>query len=148
MRQHPSQHNLSYASVRSVLSQSGESRCNPLGGIGPDYAAPLYLKRGHRIRNIFSSLFRWVRPLLWRRAKDVGRETLCSGGNILNDIEENKSPKLSPKNFVSKYVTKRVRNLIGNLRRGGCKRTRGVSSMMKKRKKAKRACLIKRVIFS
>ena len=76
----------------------------------------------------------------------VGCETLRTGGKILTDIAENKSPKLSPKDIVSKHVKESVQNLIGNFRGGGRKRARGVSSVMKKRKKAKRARVIKRDI--
>ena len=74
------------------------------------------------------------------RAKAVGRETLRTGGKMLTDIAENKSPELSHKDIVSKQVTESVQNLIGNLRGGGRKRA-GVS-----RKKAKRARVIKRDI--
>jgi len=78
---------------------------------------------------------------LWRGAKAVGHETLRTGGNILTDIAENKSPELSPKDIVSSHVTETVQNLISNLRGGGGKRARGIS-----RKKAKRARVIKRDI--
>ena len=80
---------------------------------------------------------------MWRGAKAVGSETLRTGGKILTDIAENKSPELSPKDIHSKHVTESVQNLIGNLRGGVRKRARGVS-----RKKAKRARVIKRDIFS
>jgi len=73
----------------------------------------------------------------------VCRETLRTGGKILTHIAENRSPELSPKDIVSKHVTESVQNLTVNLRGGGRKRTRGVS-----RKKAKRAHVIKRDIFS
>ena len=76
----------------------------------------------------------------------MGRETLCTGGKILTDIAEFKSPELCSKDIVSKHVTESVQNLIGILRGGGRKRAKGVSSV--KRKKAKRARLIKRDIFS
>ena len=79
-------------------------------GIGPIYVAPLHLKRGHRIGNSFGSLFRWVRPILWRSTKAVGRETLRTGGKILTDIAENKSHELRPKGIVSKHVTESVQN--------------------------------------
>ena len=79
-------------------------------------------------------------------AKAVGRETLRTGGNILTDIAENKSPELSPNDIGSKHVTESMQNLIGNVRGGGCKRARGVPSVTKKRKKAKCARVIKRDI--
>jgi len=70
---------------------------------------------------------------------------LHTGGKIPTDISGNKSPELSPKDIVSKHVTESVHNLIGNLRGGGRKRARGVSSV--KRKKAKRVRVMKRDIF-
>jgi hypothetical protein len=73
----------------------------------------------------------------------VVRETLLTGGKILTYIAENKSPEVSPKYIVSNHVTESVSNLIGNLRGGGRKRARGVTSMTKKRKKAKRSRVIK-----
>jgi hypothetical protein len=44
------------------------------------------------------------------------QETLRTGGKILTDIAENRSPELSPKVIVSKHVTESVHNLIINLR--------------------------------
>jgi len=66
----------------------------------------------------------------------MGRETLRKGGKIVTVIVENKSPELNTKYIVSKHVTESMQNPIGNLRGGGRKRARGVSSVMK-RKKAK-----------
>jgi hypothetical protein len=97
--------------------------------IGHVYAAPLYLKRGDGIGNFFGSLFRWFRPILWRGAKAVGRETLRKGGKILSDIAENRSPELSTKDIVSKHVSESVQNLTGNLRGGGRIWDIGVSSV-------------------
>ena len=77
----------------------------------------------------------------------MGRETLRTAGKILTDITENKSPELRPKDIVSKHVTESVQDLIGNVRGGGLKCARGVTSVMKKRKKAKRARVIKWCIF-
>ena len=62
----------------------------PSDWIGPVYAAPLYLHRGHGIGIVFGTPFLWVRPILWRGSKAVGRETLRTGGKILTDIVENK----------------------------------------------------------
>jgi len=73
----------------------------------------------------------------------VGGETLRTGGNILTDIAENKSPEFSNKDIHSKHVTVSVLNLIGNLRCGGRKRARGFS-----RKKVKRSRVIKSDMFS
>jgi len=82
------------------LNQEGRG-LTPSEGIGPVYAAPLYLQTGHGIGIFFVSLFRWVRPILWRGAKAVGRESLRTGGKILTDNAENSSPELSPKDIVS-----------------------------------------------
>ena len=126
------------------LNQAGRGLIHS-GVIGPVYAAPLYLQRGQN-RKFFGSVFRWVRPLLCRGGKGVGHETLRTGGKILTDIAENRSPELCPKDIVSKHVTESVQNLIRNLRGGGRKRARGVTSVTKKRKNAKRAGVIKRDI--
>ena len=56
--------------------------------IGPVYSARFYLQPGRGIGNFFGSLFRWVRPFLWRGAKAVGLETLRTGSKILTDIAE------------------------------------------------------------
>ena len=57
--------------------------------------------------------------------------------------------RIDPKDIVSKHVNESVQNLIGILRGDvGRKRARGVSSVTKKRKKAKRARVIIRDIFS
>jgi hypothetical protein len=70
-----------------------------LWGICSVYSAPHYLKRGNGIGNFFGRLFRLVRPLLWRGAKVVGRETMRTGSKILTDIVENKLPEVSPKDI-------------------------------------------------
>ena len=59
---------------------------------------------------------------------------------------KNKSRELSPKYIVFKHVTYSEQYLTGNLRGGGCMRDRGVSTVTK-RKKAKRARVIKRDIY-
>jgi len=122
------------------LNQAGRG-LTPSDGIGPVYAAPLYLKRGNGMGNFFGSLFRWFRNILWHGAKAVCREPLRAGGKILTDIAENNSPELSPKDIVPKHVTESVQNLIGSLRGCGRKLARSVS-----RKKAKHARVIKRDI--
>ena len=54
----------------------------------------------------------------------MSHETLRTGGKILTDIEQNKSPKVSTKDIVSKHVTESVENLIGKLRGRDRKRFR------------------------
>jgi len=121
------------------LNQAG--RGLTLGGDRPCLCSPALPTARPWYRKFFGSLFRWVRLILWRGTKAVGRETLRTGGKIVTDIAENRTPELSPKDIVSKHVTESVHNLTGNLRVGGRKRARGVS-----RKKAKRVCVIKRDI--
>ena len=82
------------------LNQAGRGLTHSVE-IDPVYAAPLYLQREKGIGNFLGSLFRWFRPILWRAPKDVGRETLRTGGKILTDNAENRSPELSPEYTVS-----------------------------------------------
>jgi hypothetical protein len=130
------------------LNEADRGRASP-PGIGPVYTAPLYLQRRHGIGNLFGSLFRWVRPLLWTWAKAVGRETLRTGGKILTDIAENKSHDVSAGDIVSKYVTESAQKLFGTLRGRGRKRPAATASKKKNKPAgAKRARVIKRDIFS
>jgi hypothetical protein len=66
-------------------------------GDRPVYSAPLHQQRRQDIGNYFVRLIRWVGPLLWRGDKAVGRETLRTGGKILTEIVQNKSPEVSQK---------------------------------------------------
>ena len=49
---------------------------------------------------------------MWRRDKAVGHKMLRTGGKILTDIAEIKSPEVSPKDIMSRHVTESVQNLI------------------------------------
>jgi hypothetical protein len=57
--------------TRYYVNQSG-------GGnqIGPVYRASFRVPRGNCIGSFFMGLFRFVKPLLYARAKAVGKETL------------------------------------------------------------------------
>jgi len=70
-------------------------------GIGPVYSAPPYRRQIHGIGNFSGSPFRWVRPILWSVVKSVGRETLRTGGNIMTDNSEHRSPEVSAGDIVS-----------------------------------------------
>jgi hypothetical protein len=130
------------------LNQAGRGRASP-PGIGPVHVTPLYLQRGHGIGNLFRSLFRWVRRLLWSGAKAVGRETLRTSGKILTNIAENKSPDVSAGDIVSRHVSESAQNLIIRLLCRGRKRPADAASKKKKKPAgAKRARVIKRDIFS
>jgi len=114
-------------------------------GIGPIYAASIYLQRGHGIGSFFGPLFRFVRPLLWT----VGR----TGGKIISDIEHNKSPDMSAEDIskhVGESVTKSTHRLVSKLRGRDIKRGAETPKRRggKKPKPAKRARVIKRDIFS
>ena len=76
-------------------------------GIGPIYSSPPYLERGHWIGNVFGSLFRWIKRILWSGAKAVGRKSLRTGGKILSDIAENSSSSTPSSNrgIVSRHLT-------------------------------------------
>ena len=81
------------------------------------------------------------------RGKGLCRETLSTGGTILTDIAENNTSEVSPKDIVSIHVAESVQNVIGNLSGDGGKLAKVVTSVTKKRRKAKRARVIKRDIF-
>ena len=79
--------------------------------IGPIYSIPPFLQRGHGIGNVFGSLFRWIKHIIWSGAKALGRETLPTGGKILSDIAENRSPEVSTGDIVSRHVSESTQNL-------------------------------------
>ena len=108
-------------------------------GIGTIYSTPSFLQRGQGIGNFFGSLFRWVKPVLWKEDKAFGLQTLHTGGKILSDIAENRSPEVSAGDIVSRHKNESTRNLIGKLGGIGHKRTRKPVSKYKQKtnKKAK-----------
>jgi len=120
--------------------------------IGPVYSALLYLQRGHGIVNFFSSLLRWVRPILWSEAKGVGREMLRTGGKILIDIAEcSPTDTTTARDIVSKHVTESAQKLISKLRGRGRKHAGGDAVAGGKKKRWKERAprkIIKRDIFS
>jgi len=93
-------------------------------GIGPIYSTPPLLQRGYGIGNFFGSLFRWVKPVLWKGAQAFGREMLRTGGKILSDIEENRSADVSDGDIVSRHVTESTRHLFCKLGESGRKRAK------------------------
>ena len=62
-------------------------------GFGPFYSTPPFLQLGHGIGNFFGSLFRWVKPVLWKGAKAFGRETLRTGGKVFPILQKSDHPK-------------------------------------------------------
>src|SRR5215469_948526 len=92
--------------VTYYLHQAGQGS-NRSGGystIGPIYSTQPYLQRGHGIGSFLAGLFRFVRPILWSGAKAVGRETLRTSSKILQDIADNNSPDVKPRDIVSKHL--------------------------------------------
>ena len=62
---------------------------------------------------------------MWSGAKAVGRETLSTGGKILNDMAARKSiDNVRAGDIVSEHETESVRNLISKLGSHGRKRAR------------------------
>jgi hypothetical protein len=109
--------------VQYYLRQAGRVSTRDPNGIGPVYASPLYLQRGHGIGSFLGGLFRLERPLHWSGAKSqgkatvkaLGREALRTGSRILSDIAD-KIPDLSTSDIISKHVIASTQNLISKLR--------------------------------
>ena len=137
--------------VSYYLQQAGRGsyRGGGYSGIGPVYSTAPFVQRGHGIGSFLSGLFRFVKPILWSGAKVVGRETLRTGGKILQDIADNSSPDVKARDIVSKHIGESTRNLIGKLRGKGRKRKRHTSSSPSKTKKRGKTAKfsIKRDIF-
>lgn len=125
--------------VLYYLNQAGRGQGSD--GIGPVYALPPFYQRGHGIGSFLGGLWRMVRPILWKGAKTVGRETLRTGGQILTDIADN--------NDAGDVVKRRARELVGKLRGRGLVVKRKAPKQTKRGgKKPKRAGPTKRDIFS
>src|SRR5215468_6659971 len=137
--------------VAYYLHQAGRglNRGGGYSSIGPVYATAPFVQRGHGIGSFLSGVFRFVRPILWSGAKVVGRETLRTGGKILQVIADNSSPDVKAGDIVSKHIGETARNLIGKLRGKGRKRKRqrGRSPSITKRKRKPAKFCIKRDIF-
>lgn len=128
--------------VSYYLHQAGRGR-GGYGGIGPIYTSTPFVQKGHGIGDLFGSLFRYIRPILWSGVKDIGRETLKvlgreslrTGGRILTDMAD-RTPDVSARDIVTKRVGETTQNLIGKLRgKGSRKRKRSVPPKKKKKKK-------------
>jgi hypothetical protein len=75
------------ALVPDYLYQAGRGLTNGQdSGIGPIYAVPIFIKRGTGIGDNLVCLWRFVRPLQWTGAKNLGKKTLRTGGQILSDL--------------------------------------------------------------
>ena len=77
------------------LNQAG--RCLTPGGDRPCICSPALLTAGPRNKKFFWQSASVGPTHTLARAKAVFHETLRTGGKILTDIAENKSPELGPK---------------------------------------------------
>jgi len=109
--------------------QAGHGREN----IGPIYSIPPCVQRGHGIGSVLAGIFRILRPILWSGTKSMGKETLKTlgreairtGGKILTDIAETRTPK---QKTISKHESDSTQNITKKLRGGGRKRKRAPST--------------------
>lgn len=120
--------------VRYYLHQAG--RGAEYGSVGPIYALPPFVQRGHGLGDILGGLWRVVRPLLWSGAKTLGKETMRTGGRILADIAD-KAPGTSTQDIISRHVNESTQNLVKKLRGGGRKRKRRATASRPTAKKRK-----------
>lgn len=90
------------------VQQSGEGLAELIG--------PVYHQRGYGIGSFFGSLFRIAKPYLVRGAKTVGKKSLLTGAQILQDIATK-----PPGTRVRHIVTKRLREATLS---GGSKKKR------------------------
>lgn len=94
-------------------------------------------QRGGGIGSVFSSLFRFLLPVLKSAGKELGKEGLAVGSRILNDVAQGKNVRSAVvtetagglRNLVDKSrASDGLRNLIdqaeGRLQKGGGKRKR------------------------
>jgi hypothetical protein len=93
--------------VRYYLHQAGRGKHY---GIGPVYAVPLVYQRDYGIGSYLIGLWRVFRPILWRGAKRVGRETLLTGGKILDDIADSEG-ETRPRHIIASRVTEAINRL-------------------------------------
>ena len=116
--------------VQYYLHQAGRG----YGGtdIGPIYSVQHFVQRGHGIGSVLTGFWRWIKPMLWGAAKTLGRESVCTGGNILSDLAQNTNSVVTPRDIVSKHLSES----IGKVLRGrGRKRKRNTTTARTNRKK-------------
>jgi hypothetical protein len=99
--------------VRYYLHQAGRGYGD--SSIGPIYSAPHILQRGHGIGSVLTGFWRWIKPILWKGTKSLGRETMRTGGKILSDLADNTSLDVKPADVVSKRLYESAENLIGRV---------------------------------
>jgi hypothetical protein len=126
--------------VQYYLYQGGRGLTNDQdSGFGPIYAVPNFVQRGHSIGDILGSLWRFVRPLKWTGAKNLGKGTLRTGGQILSDLA-NKPANANEHDVITTSAQNLVYRLRGEGRRGRKRKTK-TEGVRRKYKKAKKATL-------
>jgi hypothetical protein len=123
--------------VQYYLHQAGRGLSNGQdSGIGPIYAVPNFIQRGHGIGDTLGSLWLFVRPLLRTDAKSLGKESQRTGGQILSDLG-NKPADISAYDVITASTQNLVKRLRGEGRRGRNSKTKteGLRESTKKPKK-------------
>jgi hypothetical protein len=116
--------------TRYYINQAGGGGGD--GGVGPIYAVPPFLQRGHGLGSFFGGLFRTLRPYVFSASKAIGREALRTGGRILTDIAEN--PQTGVKEIISKHVQDTFQTLGSKMMGRGRKRKRRTTTKRKAKK--------------
>jgi hypothetical protein len=98
------------------------------GGVGPVYAVPPFVQRGHGMCSFFGGLFRTLRPYVFSATKALGREALRKGGRILTDIAEN--PQTGVEEIISKHVQNTIQTLGSKMTGRGRKRKRRSTTVL------------------
>jgi hypothetical protein len=126
--------------TRYYINQAGGG--GGVGGVGPIYAVPLFVQRGHGLGSFFGGLFRTLRPYIFSAIKALSREALRTGGRILTDIAEN--PQTGVKEIISKHVQDTFQTLGSKMMGRGRKRKRRTTTTTKRKAKKPRRTTRKR----
>jgi hypothetical protein len=120
--------------TRYYINQAGGGGGD--GGVGPIYAVPPFVQRGHGLVSFFGGLFRTLRPYVISASKALGRKAIRTGGRILTDIAE--SPQKGVKKIISKHVQDMFQTLGSEMTSRGRKRKRRSTTTKRKAKKLRR----------
>lgn len=105
-------------------------------GGGGDYYAGFPNQKGHGIGSLFSGLMRFVRPLLMRGAKFLGKKAVSTGTKIFSDVVSGDNVGQSAKRRINETLTDiRDQHGSGKRRKKGLKRA-GKKQSSKKRIKS------------
>jgi hypothetical protein len=113
------------------MYQSGRGLTNSQNsGLGPIYAVPTFVQRGHGIADILGTWWRFVRHLLWTGAKTLGKETLKTGSQLLSDLAD-KFHNVSAHDVITASAQNLVKRLRGAGKRGRKRKNRAEGSKKK-----------------